>query len=175
MVFSPPKHDSGLYFFPVKTDMNKSAKPQSKELPGEEGRIDKAGRERGNGRLLYRRGVSISRSLPGMRWNMAQQSHPLFQSRRRAGDRGDAHGVPNALRAGTGGIPGKSCSRGLRDLQPVPCLRQASVRPMLSDLRGSGSVHCLCESIAGARRCCGRGGLRPTESTRRISRKNFKE
>ena len=62
-----------------------------------------------------------------------------------------------------------------RVFQLLSCLRQTGVRPMLSDLRGSGSVHCLRESIAGARRCCGRGGLRPTESTRRISRKNFKE
>ena len=173
LAVSPPKHDSGLYFFLVKTDMNKSAKPQSKELPGEEGRIDEAGRERGNGRLLYRRGVSISRSLPGMRWNMAQQSHPLFQSRRGAGIGGDAHDPPHALRAGTGGRTGKGRGGGRRVFQLLSGLRQAGVRPMLSDLRGSGSVHCLCESIAGARRCCGRGGLRRTGVSCRGERKNY--
>lgn len=119
------------------------------------------------------RGVSLSPSLSGVRQNMAQQPRPFFQGRHGAGDRGDARGVPDALRAGTGGCPGKSRGGGLRDLQPMPCLRQAGVQPLLPDLRGSGSMRCLRESIAGARRYRGRRNFLPTGVSCRISRKNF--
>ena len=49
-------------------------------------------------------------------------------------------GVPDALRAGTGGCTGKGRGGGLRDIQPMPCLRQTGVQPLLPDLRGSGSI-----------------------------------
>lgn len=119
------------------------------------------------------RGVSLSPSLSGVRQNMAQQPRPFFQGRHGAGDRGDARGVPDALRAGTGGCPGKSRGGCLRDLQPMPCLRQTGVRPLLPDLRGSGSMRCLRESIAGARQYRGRRNFLPTGVSCRISRKDF--
>ena len=71
---------------------------------------------------------------------MAQQSHPLFQSRRGAGVGGNAHDPPHALRAGTGGRPGKGRGGGRRVFQLLSGLRQAGVRPMLSDLRESGAI-----------------------------------
>ena len=60
--------------------------------------------------MLYHRGVSLSPSLSGVRQNMAQQPRPFFQGRHEAGDRGDARGVPDALRARTGGCPGKAAA-----------------------------------------------------------------
>ena len=42
--------------------------------------------------------------------------------------------------SGNGRLPGKSRGGGLRDIQPMPCLRQTGVQPLLPDLRGSGSI-----------------------------------
>ncbi len=70
---------------------------------------------------------------------MAQQSHPLFQNRRGTGIGGYARSS-HALRARREAAREKAAAGGRRDFSKLLSgLRQAGVRPMLSDLRGSGS------------------------------------
>ena len=50
----------------------------------------------------------------------------------------------------------REAAREMAAAEAAEIFNYCGVRPMLSDLRGSGSVHCLCEQAAGARQNCGR-------------------